>query len=69
MKAGYIYIILFSLFIAIAQSLKYRIFTKRDLSEEPINNLLLQAVVLFLLILIPGVLLVRWYYKQKGKGH
>ena len=69
MRKGYVLVKLFSLFIAVTQSLKYRFFTKRDLGEETINNLVIQIVVLFLLFLIPGVLAVRWYYKQKDNRH
>ena len=66
-RKGYVFIVFFSLFVGLSQSLKYRIFTKRDLSEATLNNLILQIVLLFLVFLIPGLLLVRWYYKMKDK--
>ena len=67
MKKGYIYIVVFSIFVGVSQSLKYRVFIKRDL-EENVFNFIIQSTSLFLLTLIPGLLLVRWYYKQKNKG-
>jgi Kef-type K+ transport system membrane component KefB len=66
-RKGYVFILLFSLFIAISQSLKYRLFIKRDLSEATTINLLLQIVVLFIVLFVPGYFLVRWYYKKKEK--
>ena len=67
MRKGYVFVILFSLFIALGQSIKYRIFTKRDLDEAALNNLLIQVVILFLFFLIVGLVAVRWYYKIKDK--
>ncbi len=66
-KKGYVFVVLFSLSVSILQSFKYRVFIKRDLSEATMNNLILQIVILFLALLIPGLLLVRWYYKVKHK--
>lgn len=67
MRKGYWYIFLFSLFVSVAQALKYRIFIKRDFGEDTLHNLIVQVVILFLVILIPGILAVRWYYKHKDK--
>lgn len=67
-RKGYILVVLFSISIATLQSLEYRIFTKRDLSEITIINLLLQIGILFLAFSIPGLLLVRWYYKIKDRS-
>lgn len=67
MRKGYILVVLFSLSVAILQSLKYRIFMRRDLSEATLTNLVLQVITLLLLLLIPGLLAVRWYYKKKNK--
>lgn len=66
-KKGYVFILLFSLSIAILQSLKYRLFIKRGLSEATTLNLVLQIVVLFIVLFVPGYFLVRWYYKKKEK--
>lgn len=66
-KKIYIFVVFFSLCVSILQSFKYRVFIKRDLSEGILNNLILQIVILFLALLIPGLLLVRWYYKIKRK--
>ncbi len=65
MKKGYLFVVLFSLSIGVMQSLKYQLFTKRDLGEATLNNLIIQVVVLFLLVIIPGLLVARWYYKLK----
>jgi hypothetical protein len=67
-KKGYFFIVFFSLFISISQSLKYRLFIKRDLNEATLNNLIAKMVILFLGFLIPGILLVHWYYKMKHKN-
>jgi hypothetical protein len=66
MKKGYIIIIIFSLCISILESFKYRFFIKKDLSEATLNNLFIQAGMMFLILLVPGLLLVRWYYKLKN---
>jgi len=67
MRRGYVLIILFSLLIAVLQSLKYRLFTRRDSGGEILDNLIIQTVILFLLLTGAGVLAVRWYYKLKDK--
>lgn len=59
-KKGYVYIIAFSLFVAISQTFKYRFY-----SNEPINKIELKFLTLLLTFLIPGLFLVRWYYKKK----
>ncbi len=66
-KKGYAYIILFSLFVSISGTLKYRAYIKQDPSEVPFANIVLQATILFLVFVIPGLFLVRWYYKMKDK--
>ncbi len=68
MKKGYLYILIFSLFIAVCQAIKYRMFIKRDLAQN-VHIFIIQTTSLFLLILIPGILVVRWYYKKKSKGN
>lgn len=67
LRKGYVFIVLFSLFVAISQSLKYRLFTKRDLSAETLHNLIIQAVSLFVVIVTVGIVAVRWYYRMKDK--
>ena len=67
MKKGYVLILLFALFVAAMQSLKYRSYFKHDLSPATRNNLIIQIVLLFLLVAIAGILVVRWYYKLKNK--
>ncbi len=66
MKKGYILVMLFSLIISLLESFKYRFYIKRDLSEATLINLIIQASMMFLILLIPGLLLVRWYYKLKN---
>jgi len=67
MKKGYFIVVLFSLGVAMLQSLKYRVYIKWDLGAATLNNLIIQIIIMFFILLIPGLLLVRWYYKQKGK--
>ncbi len=67
MKKGYLFVLLFALFIAASRTYYYRAFVARDLSEASIEKLVIQAVILFALFALPGLLLARWYYKQKNK--
>lgn len=69
MKKGYFFVVSFALFIAVSQTWFHRAFTTRDLDEAPLNKLIIQVVILFLLFVIPGILLARWYYKLKSKRH
>jgi hypothetical protein len=66
-KKGYLFIILFALFEALASIFMYRYFIKRDFSEINLYRILLQGLILFLIFLIPGLSIVRWYYKTKNK--
>jgi hypothetical protein len=68
MRKGYLYIIAFALFLSITQTLKYRIYIKKDYHEVSLEHLLLQGAVLFVIFFLPGLFLVRWYYKQKDKN-
>ena len=67
MKKGYLFVLLFALFIAVSRTYYYRAFVARDLSDASIEKLFLQALILFALFALPGLLLARWYYKQKNK--
>lgn len=67
MKKGYVFVVLFSLFISVGYSLRYRLYIKRDFQEVTITHLLVQMAVNFIVFLIPGLLLVRWYYKLKNR--
>jgi nucleoside recognition membrane protein YjiH len=67
MRKGYVFILIFSFFVAISQTLKYRIYIKHDWGAVNQIKIGLQMMILFLIILIPGLLLVRWYYKLKDK--
>jgi len=69
MRRGYVYVILFSLFIAVSQSFKYRLFTKHDLGVTPVSKLIIQIGISFFVFLIPGLLLARWYYRKKDKRY
>lgn len=66
-KKGYIFIVLFALFISIVGTLKYRLYIKRDFDAVSLNDIIFRIVTGFLLYLIPGLLLVRWYYKMKDR--
>ena len=67
MKKGYLFVLFFALFIAATRAYYYRAFVAKDLDEASANKLLIQAVILFALFALPGLLLARWYYKQKNK--
>ncbi|MEI2709282.1 MAG: hypothetical protein V9E96_09750 [Chitinophagaceae bacterium] len=69
MRKGYLFILFFALFIAASRTYYYRAFVARDLRDASIDKLAIQAVILFALFALPGLLLVRWYYKQKNKTH
>jgi hypothetical protein len=66
-KKGYVLIMLFALFVATAGTLKYRHYIKRDFNEMSVGDIGLRIAFGFLLYVIPGILLVRWYYKMKNK--
>ena len=66
-RKGYVYIVLFSLFVSIAGTFKYRAYIEQDLNQVTGQHLFLQTTILFLAYVIPGLLLVRWYYKMKDK--
>lgn len=66
-KRGYIFIVFFALFVAVSRTFMYRYFIRRDISDMNLNRVLLQGLILFLIFLIPGLLLVRWYYRMKHK--
>jgi hypothetical protein len=67
MRKGYLFVIMFALFLSTAHTLKYRVYVKKDYNEVALEHLLLQGTLLFLIFFIPGMFLVRWYYKQKDK--
>jgi hypothetical protein len=67
MRKGYVFILIFSLFVAISQTLKYRIYIKHDWDAASQTKIVVQMMILFLITFIPGLLLVRWYYKLKDK--
>lgn len=68
MRKGYLFIAMFALFVSITQTLKYRIYIKKDYNEVSLEYLLVQGAVLFVIFFLPGLFLVRWYYKQKDKN-
>jgi hypothetical protein len=66
-KTGYVFIVLFALFVAVAGTLKFRLFIKRDFDEVSLGYIIFHIAIGFLIYVIPGILLVRWYYKMKNK--
>ncbi len=42
-------------------------YVKRDFSMLTISRFLIQSGILFVMPLVVGFLLVRWYYRQKDK--
>jgi hypothetical protein len=67
MKKAYLFVLFFALFVAVTMTYYYRTFVAKDLGEASANKLVIQAVILFALFALPGLLLARWYYKQKNK--
>lgn len=68
MKKGYIFVIAFALFIALTQTYKYRVFERKSLEPSTTNAIIAQIIMMFLLFLIPGLLIARWYYKNKNRS-
>jgi hypothetical protein len=66
-KKGYVFVVVFSLFVAIFYPLYYRLYIATDLSKETFGKLILHGLLMLLTALIPGLILVRWYYKMKNK--
>ena len=66
MKKGYVYMLFFVLFISIFGPIKYRLY-KRDLYLVPLNHIILEMAIAFLIYIIPGILIVRWCYKMKER--
>lgn len=66
-KKGYVLIIFFALFTAVSRTFRFRYYTSTDLSEMNALRVILHGLILFLIVLIPGLLLVHWYYKIKDK--
>jgi hypothetical protein len=67
-RKGNVYILLFSLFLVISGTYKFRAFINKDLNEVTIQHLVIQVTIIFLVYVIPGLLFVRWYYKIKDKS-
>ena len=65
MRKGYALVILFALFTAVSRTWYYRAYVAKDVNDRPLMVLALQSLLMFLIILIPGLLLTRWYYKKK----
>jgi len=65
MKKGYVYVILFSAFIASMLTLKYRIILEKDPNLRTGRIIIIQVVWLFISFVVPLLFLVRWYYKNK----
>lgn len=66
-KKGYIFVTAFALFIAFSQTLKDRFFGSRNLTEPTQGSVILQVVIMFIVLLMPGLFIARWYYKNKVK--
>ena len=66
-KKGYVFIVLFALFVSIIGTLKYRLYIKQDFDVVSLNDIIFRIIFGFLIYLLPGLLLVRWYYIIKNK--
>jgi hypothetical protein len=65
MKKGYVFVVFFALCITIFQTFKYGIVLKEDTSQITASFVILKIIAGFILFVIPGLLLARWYYKKK----
>lgn len=66
MRKGYWFVLAFSLFIAVAQVIKNEVFVLKKGNFEITKLVVLKFSILFLVFFIPGLLLVKWYYKMKN---
>ncbi len=66
MRKGYWFLLCVSIFSAVAQALKVDYIKKGEIDFTKI--LLLKVVTLFIIFFVPGIFLVRWYYKMKDRN-
>ncbi len=66
-KKGYLFVTFFALFLAFSRTLKYQFFARGNLNEPTCTSIIFQLVILFIVFLIPGLMIARWYYKNKIK--
>lgn len=64
-RKGYVQVLLFVLFLAIVSAYKYQYFTYRRHLPQFYERLVAHATLMFVPFIVPGWLLVRWYYKLK----
>jgi len=67
MRKGYLFVLFFALFLSTSRTWFHRKYTTKDIDIMPKDVLFLQVVTLYLILVIPGLLLARWYYKMKDR--
>lgn len=65
MRKGYVYVVLGSLILSVGRAIRHRVYIKKDFGYDTLDQLFLHAGIVFLIFVLPSLLLVRWYYKNK----
>ncbi len=65
MRKGHWFLLGVSIFIAVAQTLKVEYIRKEQIGFAA--PLFLKMLISFIIIFVPGIFLVRWYYKMKDR--
>ena len=65
-KKGYVFIILVAVFISVSGTFRHWHFERKE-SVVNFHAILYHSLMLFFIVLLPGVFLVRWYYRMKLK--
>ncbi|OJU76680.1 MAG: hypothetical protein BGO09_07185 [Bacteroidetes bacterium 47-18] len=64
-RKGYWFVLFFAVFSALMQVYRNEFIIK----DQEINKIIIvKVLVLFLILFIPGLFLVRWYYKMKDSS-
>ena len=66
MKKGHWFVLVFSLFLATAQTIRNEVFVLKRTNFEIGKLLIVKFLAQFLVFLLPSLFLVRWYYKMKN---
>lgn len=66
MRKGHWYLLGVSIFSAFAQALKVEYIRKGQIDFTRL--LFLKIIIAFIIVFVPGIFLVRWYYKMKDKS-
>lgn len=67
-KRGYFYCFIASFTISILSALKYTMYLTKYHDEQDQKRFITFFILHFLTLLIPSLLLARWYYKMKSEN-